>query len=1264
MSFLSQREIHIIHLTKSKTHLFLLLLLAMFIFAALPSSFIQNVFAAPTVGTISSSIMNNDALYYPQGIEQFWSSASGRYWTFWGDGANIYYSSSTDGSTWATPVSIATAGTQNRFCVWYDSAADKVHYVREDPATSQSIYYRMGTPQSSGSISWAATEQTVVHVTGSKYTYYPTIAVDSNGYPWIAYNYWAGSGGGNARVHKSSTKNGIWTDDTGFPVTITTSNNEFITALVPLTGGKMMCISCSSNEANVYADLYNGGWGGSTTIGTNCNNYYSMTAVANGDVVVIVWTSSGLNSFYYNKYSGSWLGASSFETSNIDFHSCPKLEIDTTNNKVYCFWTKSSNKNIWKDTYDFSTWTSNGVWYTEANNLQTDNIPDIQGFYNVQNSQMALVYMINNYAPFKMQFLMEATTTPKTILYSITQVSPANGSSVSNRTVNFTFIPIWTGVSTYIENATLYVGGNAVANGTPTNSTTNTLQYTLPTYSTYQWYVRLYNSTAYIQSSTWSVTVLPPSVSITITSSPAGSGYVTVDGSPITTPQTYSWNPGDSHTIAANSPTNTVSGQSQYVWTSWSDSGAQSHSYVVPSSDATVTGYFQLQYYLTVTGGNNPTPSAWYNSGATTTRSTNWVWNTVSGQSRSALTNWQLDGTNQNPARSNTGNLTTSMITMSTYHTVNFVSTTQYYLTLGTGISGSTVSQSGSQTSDNWYDSGSSSTIMATTPYTNGTTNRFLFQKWTWSRGGAPQTDSTSNPYVITMNSYVSAMANWIYDKIELYDKYIPWTRVDVGSSKTISLKYRWQSDNSAVASGWIVQVNGTLYAITSAWTNFTAVYSTVGNRIWQLTWANGGSNFLNSITPQLIWDALEVDGYSIDMANCKVYAHVKYAFDSSQVNGGMISLAGRSANTNSTGWAVFDLSTGSDFSWSQTAYGLQDGTYGITYKAQNQTLPIAKKTHLVQSDAQISSLTWDGVKLTVDFSGPPGSYTLMVSGSQPTYVMNTPYDLSTGYMSYLTLSHDGSQQIVVSYATWGDFYVRSLSQCWMTDIYWMGQKLMMTFNGTSKNTSALTVFCGSRGMPNIITGLTSTQYSTITKILSGTYQFSSSITATFDWTPALHGGSGGGGGGATGSVQFLISNLVLSIPQGQTINGVIAFNWTGENDLTITGVKFLNAPAGWTVQLAESLPKSVTKQIGDSSGSGSIAVRITAPNGAQIGDYSLTTEIDATGPGGNVASNGYINISVVPAPSSLPSPVSDLMTFFFVLILGIFVAYVYFFRR
>jgi hypothetical protein len=107
-------------------------------------------------------------------------------------------------------------------------------------------------------------------------------------------------------------------------------------------------------------------------------------------------------------------------------------------------------------------------------------------------------------------------------------------------------------------------------------------------------------------------------ISVTITSLPTGSGYVVVDGSPIATPRTYSWIAGSTHTLSANSPVSCGVG-CQYVYSSWSDGGAQSHSITVTSPGA-YTSNFQLQYYLTMlanpaTGGTLTPVSSWHNVG-------------------------------------------------------------------------------------------------------------------------------------------------------------------------------------------------------------------------------------------------------------------------------------------------------------------------------------------------------------------------------------------------------------------------------------------------------------------------------------------------------------------------------------------------------------------------------------------------------------------------------------------------------------------------
>jgi hypothetical protein len=87
-------------------------------------------------------------------------------------------------------------------------------------------------------------------------------------------------------------------------------------------------------------------------------------------------------------------------------------------------------------------------------------------------------------------------------------------------------------------------------------------------------------------------------VQITVGSNPSSSGAIQVDGSSITTPQTFSWTPGTTHTLFAtyNPPCNYNCQATFLFWTSSSIGtvNSQSITYVVPSSTETVTAVYQI----------------------------------------------------------------------------------------------------------------------------------------------------------------------------------------------------------------------------------------------------------------------------------------------------------------------------------------------------------------------------------------------------------------------------------------------------------------------------------------------------------------------------------------------------------------------------------------------------------------------------------------------------------------------------------------------
>jgi len=98
----------------------------------------------------------------------------------------------------------------------------------------------------------------------------------------------------------------------------------------------------------------------------------------------------------------------------------------------------------------------------------------------------------------------------------------------------------------------------------------------------------------------FTVTAAPPStVSITVTSSPAtGSGFVKVDDTAYDTPKSFTWTIGSTHKLEALSPVAGPAG-TRYVWTSWSDAGAQTHNIVTPGTPTTYTANYKTQYLAT-----------------------------------------------------------------------------------------------------------------------------------------------------------------------------------------------------------------------------------------------------------------------------------------------------------------------------------------------------------------------------------------------------------------------------------------------------------------------------------------------------------------------------------------------------------------------------------------------------------------------------------------------------------------------------------------
>jgi hypothetical protein len=85
------------------------------------------------------------------------------------------------------------------------------------------------------------------------------------------------------------------------------------------------------------------------------------------------------------------------------------------------------------------------------------------------------------------------------------------------------------------------------------------------------------------------------SAATTVDTNPSGLSII-VDGATYTAPRTFTWTAGSNRTVNVASPQGSGT---RYLFSNWSDGGAQSHTINVPGSNTTYTANFSTQFLLT-----------------------------------------------------------------------------------------------------------------------------------------------------------------------------------------------------------------------------------------------------------------------------------------------------------------------------------------------------------------------------------------------------------------------------------------------------------------------------------------------------------------------------------------------------------------------------------------------------------------------------------------------------------------------------------------
>lgn len=325
--------------------------------------------------------------------------AKGRFWVFAADGTNMVYYSSTNGGDWTSATSVRSCDWGSKFSVWTDG--DYVYYAY---ANSSSIYYRRGTLQTNGNITWDSEETVSTSYNSAEH---PVIIKDSNGYIWISYTDVTDSSK-YPFVIKSGNSDGSWgTTPSGFPYQLsTTANSRWFTTIAPLTGGKVT-VFYDYDESNIYCRSWNGSsWLSETQTSSQTHNAETFSVVADGDKVCLAFQKITTSNIIYVEYSYSSNSFGSEETviSKVETRNSPPIisKSNLTGYKYIFYLNYPSYHHIYRTSTRDNFGTTKD-WIDESS--ETIQYPDrIQVFSSSDNKYIGVVYTTSSSSPYHLKY--------------------------------------------------------------------------------------------------------------------------------------------------------------------------------------------------------------------------------------------------------------------------------------------------------------------------------------------------------------------------------------------------------------------------------------------------------------------------------------------------------------------------------------------------------------------------------------------------------------------------------------------------------------------------------------------------------------------------------------------------------------------------------------------------------------------------------------------------------------------------------------------
>jgi len=286
------------------------------------------------------------------------------YWVIYSiSNVGLKFKTSSDQINWSSEKTIINYSVERHYWhgLWWDGTYIEHSY---NLGSGSAVYWRRGTPQSDGTISWGTSN---LVASGSSNVSYGSSAKDSAGYPIVGRAY------ATYRPHvfiaSNTNGSGGWTK-----YQLSTNRRLGITT-VPLGSGRKILVVCSAWEAvppRVKSYFWNGtSWGGEVDVVDQILWTHFMALRDNNDTVHLAYV-NGASQLCHKTWTeaGGWsspeiIEANYFNTANDDdFFQLVYFADD----RIYLFYSDYVNDKMKYKIWNGSSWGNAIEWYSFSRN--------------------------------------------------------------------------------------------------------------------------------------------------------------------------------------------------------------------------------------------------------------------------------------------------------------------------------------------------------------------------------------------------------------------------------------------------------------------------------------------------------------------------------------------------------------------------------------------------------------------------------------------------------------------------------------------------------------------------------------------------------------------------------------------------------------------------------------------------------------------------------------------------------------------------------